>query len=57
VLLEPGIYRSVIDDVITAIKPEFDEYGVDENVLADLQQVSGITPPILFLPLVLFPTW
>lgn len=34
---EPGIYRAVIDEVISAIKPEFDEYGVSEEVLAELQ--------------------
>ncbi|KAF8160702.1 transcription factor IIA, alpha/beta subunit [Crassisporium funariophilum] len=33
----PSIYRAVIDDVIQAIKPEFDEYGVAEDVLAELQ--------------------
>ncbi|KAH7889091.1 transcription factor IIA alpha beta subunit [Phlebopus sp. FC_14] len=33
----PAIYRAVIDEVIAAIKPEFDEYGVSEDVLADLQ--------------------
>ncbi|KAK7692272.1 hypothetical protein QCA50_003897 [Cerrena zonata] len=33
----PGVYRSVIDDVIANIKSEFDEYGVGEDVLADLQ--------------------
>ncbi|KAF8902898.1 transcription factor IIA, alpha/beta subunit [Gymnopilus junonius] len=33
----PSIYRAVIDDVINAIKPEFDEYGVPEDVLAELQ--------------------
>ncbi|KAF8971098.1 transcription factor IIA, alpha/beta subunit [Flammula alnicola] len=33
----PAIYRAVIDDVIHAIKPEFDEYGVPEDVLAELQ--------------------
>jgi transcription initiation factor TFIIA large subunit len=32
----PTIYRTVIDEVINAIKPEFDEYGVPEDVLADL---------------------
>jgi transcription initiation factor TFIIA large subunit len=37
---EPGIYRAVIDEVISAIKPEFDEYGVSEEVLAELQHVS-----------------
>ena len=37
---EPTIYRAVIDDVIASIKPEFDEYGVSEDVLHDLQDVS-----------------
>ncbi|CDO69156.1 hypothetical protein BN946_scf185042.g58 [Trametes cinnabarina] len=36
-LNEPSIYRAVIDDVIANIKPEFDEYGVSEDVLAELQ--------------------
>ena len=40
-IFEPNIYRAVIDEVIAAIKPEFDEYGVSEDVLADLQHVSG----------------
>ncbi|KAH8107761.1 transcription factor IIA alpha/beta subunit [Cristinia sonorae] len=33
----PNIYRAVIDDVIANIKSEFDEYGVGEEVLAELQ--------------------
>ncbi|KAI0935326.1 hypothetical protein AcV7_003799 [Taiwanofungus camphoratus] len=33
----PTIYRAVIDDVIASIRPEFDEYGVSEDVLAELQ--------------------
>ncbi|KAN0091602.1 Transcription factor IIA, alpha/beta subunit [Tylopilus felleus] len=33
----PSIYRAVIDEVISTIKPEFDEYGISEDVLADLQ--------------------
>lgn len=39
-LNEPAIYRAVIDDVIASIKSEFDEYGVGEEVLAELQNVS-----------------
>ena len=39
-LNEPAIYRAVIDDVIANIKSEFDEYGVGEDVLAELQNVS-----------------
>lgn len=38
--LEPTIYRAIIDDVIATMKPEFDEYGVSEDVLAALQHVS-----------------
>ncbi|RPD78653.1 transcription factor IIA, alpha/beta subunit [Lentinus tigrinus ALCF2SS1-7] len=33
----PTIYRAVIDDVIANIKPEFDDFGVSEEVLAELQ--------------------
>ncbi|KAF8585437.1 transcription factor IIA, alpha/beta subunit [Ramaria rubella] len=33
----PQTYRSVIDDVINSIRSEFDEYGVSEDVLGDLQ--------------------
>ena len=38
-IIEPMIYRAVIDDVIQAVKPEFDDYGVAEDVLSDLQSV------------------
>ena len=40
--LEPTIYRAIIDDVIATMKPEFDEYGVSEDVLAALQHVSTV---------------
>ncbi|KAI0029470.1 transcription factor IIA, alpha/beta subunit [Vararia minispora EC-137] len=33
----PSIYRTIIDEVITNIKSDFDEYGVSEDVLAELQ--------------------
>ncbi|KAJ3525856.1 hypothetical protein NM688_g8340 [Phlebia brevispora] len=39
---KPSIYRAVIDDVIANIKSEFDEYGVSEDVLAELQHVSPV---------------
>lgn len=48
--LEPTIYRAIIDDVISTMKPEFDEYGVSEDVLAALQHVSTTlrtTQPLL----------
>ncbi|KAH8806952.1 transcription factor IIA alpha/beta subunit [Flagelloscypha sp. PMI_526] len=34
----PTTYRAIIDDVITNIRHEFDEFGVSESVLGDLQQ-------------------
>ncbi|EJD02638.1 transcription factor IIA, alpha/beta subunit [Fomitiporia mediterranea MF3/22] len=33
----PAIYRAIIDDVITNIKSDFDDFGVGEDVLSDLQ--------------------
>ncbi|KAJ7698822.1 transcription factor IIA alpha/beta subunit [Mycena olivaceomarginata] len=33
----PLIYRTVIDDVIAAIKPEFEEAGIAQDILAELQ--------------------
>ncbi|KAJ7809466.1 transcription factor IIA, alpha/beta subunit-domain-containing protein [Mycena olivaceomarginata] len=33
----PLIYRTVIDDVIASIKPEFEEAGIAQDVLAELQ--------------------
>ena len=48
--LEPTIYRAIIDDVVQAMKPDFDEYGVSEEVLATLQLVSAAlrtTQPLL----------
>ncbi|KAL5523514.1 hypothetical protein ACEPAG_7687 [Sanghuangporus baumii] len=33
----PMIYRAIIDDVIANIKSDFDDYGVSEAVLSDLQ--------------------
>ena len=51
--IEPAIYRAVIDDVMSAIRPEFDEYGVAEEVLGELQHVSpGLTTPIHLAPFV-----
>jgi len=33
----PNIYRTVIDDVINSMRPEFEEYGVSDEVLLELQ--------------------
>ena len=38
--IKPATYRAIIDDVIANIKSEFDDYGVSEEVLGDLQSVS-----------------
>jgi hypothetical protein len=47
---KPAIYRAVIDDVINNIKPEFEEFGVTEDVLADLQHVRLLLPvPFYYL--------
>ena len=45
--IEPTIYRTVIDDVIANIKPEFDEYGVTQEVLDQLQDVRAYFPPFI----------
>lgn len=37
--LVPAIYRRVIDDVVTNVRRDFDEHGVDEMILAELQRV------------------
>ncbi|KAJ7364410.1 transcription factor IIA alpha/beta subunit [Mycena albidolilacea] len=33
----PSIYRAVIDDVVAAIRPAFEDFGVDDDVLNELQ--------------------
>lgn len=37
--LQPQVYRTIIDDVIASVTPDFDEYGLDEEVLQILQAV------------------
>ncbi|GAA5913712.1 transcription initiation factor IIA large subunit [Sporobolomyces salmoneus] len=32
----PAVYRSIIDDVITQVRPEFEQIGVEEAVLQEL---------------------
>jgi hypothetical protein len=34
-----GLYRYILDDVIKSIKPEFENEGLEDSVLHDLQQV------------------
>ncbi|KAJ7789780.1 transcription factor IIA, alpha/beta subunit-domain-containing protein [Mycena olivaceomarginata] len=40
----PSIYRAVIDDVVASIRPAFDEFGVDDDVLNELQSVKTEHP-------------
>ena len=37
---QPQVYRRIIDDVIEKVKVDFDEYGIEEDVLINLQAVS-----------------
>lgn len=46
----PAMYRAVIDDVVSTIRPAFDEMGEDEEVLALLQQVRRSSRLCLTLP-------
>ncbi|KGB79240.2 transcription initiation factor TFIIA large subunit [Cryptococcus deuterogattii R265] len=34
----PEIYRAVIDDVVSSVKVDFEEYGMEEEILMHLQQ-------------------
>lgn len=43
---QPTVYRTIIDDVIANVRADFDEFGVEEDILALLQQVRP-SPPIL----------
>lgn len=38
--LQPEIYRAVIDDVVSSVKVDFEEYGMEEEILMHLQQVG-----------------
>ncbi|KAJ7874026.1 transcription factor IIA alpha/beta subunit [Mycena olivaceomarginata] len=58
--LKPLIYRTVIDDVIASIKPEFEEAGIAQDILAELQhrwedkviasRVADFEPPHQYSP-------
>ena len=47
------MYRQIIDDVIDNIKVDFDEYGMEEDVLNNLQAVcrrlEASTLPLLIV--------
>lgn len=36
---QPNVYRTIIDDVVANVRADFDEFGIEENLLALLQQV------------------
>jgi hypothetical protein len=39
---QPQIYRTIIDDVIASVQVDFEEYGMEEEVLNNLQAVRGL---------------
>ncbi len=41
-LAQPQIYRSIIDDVVANVQVDFEEYGMEEEVLLNLQAVGCI---------------
>jgi hypothetical protein len=41
--LQPGVYRSIIGEVIGSLKTDFDEFGIGDEVLDTLRQVSRLT--------------
>jgi transcription initiation factor TFIIA large subunit len=41
------VYRTIIDDVIASVTPDFDEYGLDEEVLQTLQAVRSLPSSLL----------
>ncbi|ELU35660.1 TFIIA domain-containing protein [Rhizoctonia solani AG-1 IA] len=41
---QPQVYRAIIDEVMANIKSEFEEFGVDEDVMAQLQNVRLFPP-------------
>ena len=40
---QPQIYRSIIDDVIANVQVDFEEYGMEDDVLINLQAVRHYT--------------
>ena len=47
---QPQAYRSIIDKVVASVRPDFEENGIDENVLIALQQVRPPACLSLLLP-------
>lgn len=41
---QPQIYRAIIDDVIANVSVDFEEYGMDDDLLPKLQSVSLCHP-------------
>ena len=41
-LSQPQVYRSIIDDVVANIQVDFEEYGMEDEVLINLQAVSDL---------------
>ncbi|KAL1413094.1 transcription factor IIA subunit alpha [Vanrija albida] len=43
----PQIYRAIIDDVMANVAVDFEEYGMDEDLLPLLQQVRAAQQPLI----------
>lgn len=41
-LMQPELYKSIIEDVIEGVRELFAEEGVEEQVLKDLKQVCWV---------------
>ena len=41
VSLQTAVYRFVVDDVITNVRRDFEDMGVDETIMHELQRVSA----------------
>lgn len=45
-LSQSATYRSIIDDVIHNVRQDFEEMGIEKEVLEELQRVSATNLPL-----------
>jgi hypothetical protein len=38
---QPTVYRAIIEEVVGSLKEDFEEFGLGEDVLLTLRNVSG----------------
>jgi hypothetical protein len=41
------VYRVIIDDVIASVQQDFEEYGLEEELLKALQQVGSLMTSLM----------